>query len=102
MCGFLCEKHNNSLVVLIYLNQKRTLFYQTVSVPSSGSKRQTLSLTRSLTTGQQSTLPSGNQDKKSSDDPEQSGIGQTFASIFPLIRVLQVQVTNNYRKYVLV
>ncbi|KAL4227239.1 Vacuolar protein sorting-associated protein 13B [Mactra antiquata] len=64
-----------------------------VSVPSSGSKIQTsISFTQSPTLGNQSTQTAGNQKPISDENKEPESIGTKLARIFPLIRVLQVQV----------
>ncbi|WAR00328.1 VP13B-like protein [Mya arenaria] len=64
-----------------------------VSVPSSGSKQQTsMNLTRSQTTGAQSTLPATKPDDSQARKQGPSSVGERLAEMFPLIRVLQVQV----------
>lgn len=59
-----------------------------VSVPSSGSTRQTLS----NTTGRHSTLDADKRKLDEIEDKQSPSIGKKLAQLFPLIRVLKVQV----------
>jgi len=79
------------LFVLYCLTKSYVLIL--VSVPSSGSKQQTSqSFTRSQTTGAQSTLPANKPVSAEAGKQEPATVGEKLAKIFPMIRVLQVQV----------
>ena len=71
-----------------------SVWFLTVSVPSSDSKRQTLSLTRSQTTGLQSTVHTAKLDTSDAGNKTKVSVGEKLAKIFPLIRILQMQVRN--------
>ena len=77
--------------ILLYLDTCNSdiVFLPVVSQHSSSSKRQTLSVTQTLTTGTLATDPAVQKDGNQQKD----GIGEKLAKIFPVIRVIQVQVT---------
>ena len=89
-------RHWNFLFFENFLGLKdkwlNSVWFLTVSVPSSDSKRQTLSLTRSQTTGLQSTVHTAKLDTSDAGNKTKVSVGEKLAKIFPLIRILQMQV----------
>ena len=66
---------------------------------SSGSKRPSLTLTHSPTPGQLSTQRVKCSESKDDND-NKDGMGEKLAKIFPLIRIVQVQV--GYTNYIFI